>query len=84
MKLRNAQAPSVAAQLVLQAQSAQAENQVMLLRQLSSLKFLLCQGMAIRGHKKGEGNLVQLMQLRRCFWSKEVVGETPIHVKSNC
>lgn len=36
----------------------------MLLRQLSSLKFLLHQGMAIRGHKEGDGNLVQLMMLR--------------------
>ena len=64
MKLTNLHAPSLAAQLVSQAQSAQAENQVMLLRQLSSLKFLLCQCMAIRGHKEGDGNLVQLMLLR--------------------
>ena len=64
IKLRNLYAPSVAAQLVSQAQSAQAENQVMLLRQLSSLKFLLRRGMAIRGHKEGDGNLVQLMLLR--------------------
>ena len=63
-KLRNLQAPSVAAQLVSQAQSAQSENRLMLLRQLSSLKFLLRHIMAIRGHKKGEGNLVQLMDLR--------------------
>ena len=27
--------------------------------------ILLCQGMAIRGHKEEEGNLVQLMNLRR-------------------
>ena len=64
MKLRNLHAPSVAAQLVLQAQSTQAENQLMLLRQLSSLKLLLRQGMAIRGHKEENGNLVQLMLLR--------------------
>lgn len=49
MKLRNLHAPSVAAELVSQAQSAQAKNQLMLLRQLSSLKFLLRQGMAIQG-----------------------------------
>ena len=55
------QASSVATQLVLQAQS---ENRLILLRQLSSLKYLLHQGMAIRGHKEGEGNLVQLMDLR--------------------
>ena len=64
MRLRNLHAPSVAAQLVSQAQLAQAENQVMLLRQLSSLKFLLCQWRSIRGHKEGDGNLVQLMLLR--------------------
>ena len=45
MKLRNVMhVPSVAAELVLQAKSA---HQVMLLRQLSSLKFLLRQSMAI-------------------------------------
>ena len=62
--IRNLQAPSVAAQLVVQAQSAQFENRLMLLRQLSSLKFLLRQGMAVRGHKEEEGNLVQLIDLR--------------------
>ena len=62
--IRNLQAPSVAAQLVVQAQSAQFENRLMLLRQLSSLKFLLRQGMAVRGHKEEEENLVQLIDLR--------------------
>ena len=32
--------------------------------------ILLCQGMAIRGHKEEEGNLVQLMNL----WSEDVPG----------
>ena len=36
----------------------------MLLKQLSSLTFLLRQGLAIRGHKESEGNLIQLLQLR--------------------
>ena len=36
----------------------------MLLKQLSSLKFLLRQGLAIRGHNDRDGNLLQLMELR--------------------
>jgi len=36
----------------------------MLLKQLSSLKYLLRQGLAIRGHEAMEGNLLQLLQLR--------------------
>ena len=36
----------------------------MLLIQLSSLKYLLRQGLAIRGHEDIEGNLVQLLSLR--------------------
>ena len=42
-------------------QSVRAE---MLLKQLSSLKFLLRQGLAIRGHDDQEGNLYQLLKLR--------------------
>ena len=41
-------------------QSVRAE---MLLKQLSSLKFLLRQGLAIRGHDDQEGNLYQLLKL---------------------
>ena len=36
----------------------------MLLKQLSSLKYLLRQGLAIRGHDDKEGNLIQLLKLR--------------------
>ena len=36
----------------------------MLLKQLSSLKYLLRQGLAIRGHDDHEGNLIQLLKLR--------------------
>lgn len=36
----------------------------MLLKQLSSLKYLLQQGLAVRGHDDMEGNLVQLLMLR--------------------
>ena len=64
MKLINLHSPSVAAKLVSQVQLAQPENPVILLRQLSSLKFLLRQGMAIRGQKEGDGNIVQLILLQ--------------------
>ena len=35
-----------------------------LLKQLSSLRFLLRQGLALRGHDENEGNLAQLLKLR--------------------
>ena len=36
----------------------------MLLKVLSSMKYLLQQGLAIRGHQESDGNLNQLLQLR--------------------
>jgi hypothetical protein len=36
----------------------------MFMAEVSSLKFLLQQGIAFRGHSEDEGNLFQLMQLR--------------------
>lgn len=42
----------------------QQTRQRMLLKQLSSLKYLVRQGLAIRGHDEGEGNLIQLLKLR--------------------
>ena len=39
-------------------------RRMMLLRQLTSLKFLLRQGLAIRGHTDVQGNLYQLMLCR--------------------
>ena len=36
----------------------------MLIKQLSALKYLLRQGLAIRGHDNKEGNLTQLLKLR--------------------
>ena len=44
--------------------SDQQSHREMLLRQISSLKFLLRQGLAIRGHEELEGNLLQLLKLR--------------------
>ena len=42
----------------------QQKRQKMLLKQLSSLQYLLRQGLAIRGHDDTEGNLLQLLGLR--------------------
>ena len=40
----------------------------MLLKQLTSLKYLLRQGLLIRGHTEGEGNLLQFQLL----WAEHV------------
>ena len=46
-----------------QAMAEQKVHQQMLLKQISSLKYLLRQGLAVRGHDL-EGNLLQLLKLR--------------------
>ena len=53
-KLKSMQGPSIITQL---SARNQAEHQSMLLKQLQSLKFLLRQGLPIRGLKEIEGNL---------------------------
>ena len=55
---------SVHALLSKQAMAEQKVHREVLLKQLSSLKYLLRQGLAIRGHEEMEGNLLQLLQLR--------------------
>ena len=50
-------------QLSNQAKQEQKLNRNMLLKQLSSLRYLLRQGLAIRGHVEIEGNLMQLLRL---------------------
>ena len=47
-----------------QAMVEQKQHRDQLLRQLSSLRFLLRQGLAVRGHEDLEGNLLQLLMLR--------------------
>lgn len=42
----------------------QQTRQRMLLKELSSLKYLVRQGLAIRGHDEDEANLMQLLKLR--------------------
>ena len=55
--------PTITAQLNSQAKREQKENRDMLLKQLSSLRYLARQGLAIRGHSEKEGNLMQLLLL---------------------
>ena len=45
-------------------QEQQQRRQKLLLKQLSSLQYLLRQGLAIRGHDDNKGNLLQLLSLR--------------------
>ena len=64
LKLKGLSGPTVVEQLSSEAAKTRAENRTMLLKVLSSLRFLLRQGLAIRGHKESEGNLIQLLCLR--------------------
>ena len=64
LKLNGLHGPTVLDQVSSEAAKTRAENRAMLLKVLSSLKFLLRQGLAIRGHKENEGNLLQLLHLR--------------------
>ncbi|KAH3871283.1 hypothetical protein DPMN_034480 [Dreissena polymorpha] len=38
------------------------DNRTQLLKILRSIRFLACQGIALRGHDGDEGNLMQLLQ----------------------
>ena len=64
LKFHSWQQPSIITQLNDQAKLDQAKHRDMLLKQMSSLKYLLRQGLAIRGHEELEGNLRQLLLLR--------------------
>ena len=55
---------SVASLLSASLRKEQAEHRTMLMKLLSSLKLLLRQGSAIRGHKEEEGNLYQVLKCR--------------------
>ncbi|XP_070549960.1 zinc finger MYM-type protein 1-like [Ptychodera flava] len=61
-KLRNDQ-QSVSAMLSDKVVKDQSYHRQMLLKQLSCLRFLLRQGLSIRGHKDEESNLRQLLQM---------------------
>ena len=56
--------PSVAAQLSTQTQKDQEKHRQMLLKQLTSIRYLMRQGLAARGHDEEEGNLHHLLKCR--------------------
>ena len=57
-------------QLTTQANKNQVKNRELLLKQLTSLQFLLRQGLAIRRHKETEEfDAVVGIEKRRCTWS---------------
>ena len=65
LKLQSLRTPTtVLKQLSSEAAKTRAQNRKMLLKVLSSLRFLLRQGLAIRGHRETEGNLMQLLYLQ--------------------
>ena len=65
MKTEQMKKPGIDAQLSKQLKESQHLHRKMLMIQLSSLRYLLRQGLAIRGHDEIEGNLFQLLLLRR-------------------
>ena len=64
LKIELSKQESVHSLMNKQAMVEQKLRQQMLLKQLSSLKYLLRQGLAVRGHDDLEGNLLQLLKLR--------------------
>ena len=64
LKLNLRKQPSVVLQLKTQLKTDQSIHREMLLKQLSSIRYLLRQGLALRGHDDLEGNLQQLLLLR--------------------
>ena len=64
LKYSALQQPSVAAQLSRQVESDQLKRRDAFLKQLSSLKYLVRQGLAVRGHVEEDGNLQQLVKCR--------------------
>ena len=64
MKLKSLQRDSIANQLCNLKATGQKCNREMLFKVLSSLKYLLRQGLPIRGHYEENGNLMQLLQCR--------------------
>ncbi|CAF4079753.1 unnamed protein product, partial [Rotaria sp. Silwood1] len=62
--VKQQQKPTVAAQLNLTHQIQQAKRRRMLLTEIQCIKYLLRQGLPIRGHVEDEANLIQLLKLR--------------------
>ena len=64
LKIELMEQPTVIAQLNSMLKRDQAARREFLIVTLSSLKFLVRQGLPIRGHEEIEGNLMQLLLLR--------------------
>ena len=58
------QQPSVATRLSLQVSREQKIHRELLIKQFTSLQFLMRQGLAVCGHTESEGNLAQLLKCR--------------------
>ena len=73
--------PSVSTQLNNQLVQEQKVNREMLLKQLTSLRYILRQGLALRGHEEKEGNLMQLLYLRseECPGLKQYIENKKYH-----
>ncbi|CAF1384080.1 unnamed protein product [Rotaria magnacalcarata] len=63
-RVNEQQKPTVAARLSLTHQIQQENRRRMLFTEVECIKFLLRQGLALRGHVEDEGNLIQLLKLR--------------------
>ena len=61
-KFQAFQQPSISSQINLQHADEQVKQRDALLKQLSSLKYLVRQGTSIRGHKDDEGNLIEMLK----------------------
>ena len=75
-KIRSLSKASIVDQLNEGASKAQCNNRRMFIKVLSSLQFLLRQGLAIIGHKDEESNLHRLLKLR----ALRMACKTPIYV----
>ena len=62
VQLRNA--PSVDCQLSEQKKKEQAQARLMLHKQFTSIRYLVVQGLALRGHDSDDGNFLNLLRLR--------------------
>ena len=77
LKCHMIQTAPVTNQLVSAAKKEQNERRGAFVKQLYCLRFLLRQGLALRGHKESEGNLYQLLLMWSCSdsnlkqWIKE-------------
>ena len=81
LQISGLNAPTVIEQLSTEGSKTTAEHRKILMKSLSSLRYLLRQGLAIRGHKEDNGNLLQLLKLRceDCLELAKLSGEYMSH-----